>query len=570
LALGIRRLNPADRNQNPSKMTEPVISATLSSKGPWGRQLFYVSLIVVFAGLVRIPSLTQPLGPDQGIMSVIGKGILEGKLPYKDFWEMGSPAVFFTYALIFKIFGTRMAAVPVADLLVSMLTTYLIFLIAKTVWNEYAGYAGTLLFAFLGNGVRLGMHSGGDIAFGTFWYVSQRETFMLPLITAGFYFLLRSDTSRHRFLWLMGSGLLGGLAVMYKFPGMIIFLCIPVYLIASAGAKGIRRFSVEMLKRNLALGAGFSLAFIPFLFFFWSKGALGEMTDVIFGYVASVYGGAETNYPGLIKTALTRARFIAEENFIIWILFLVSSLHILVVERRKENMLMVGWGCTALVFLVSHREFFGYHFLMLLPPFCALSGYGLVRILGPTLRWRRVLAAEPEKAFTIFALIANLAFFTTLNYLHYTKFYYYVTGKISQEMYYSYFTAYPKHDFSFPADYAVARYIEGRTGKDDCIVTMGGTDAVIIFLSNRMPASRFIFSWVLFQGRHSEVERATRYRQEFLRDLRKNQPRYVVSIGSMERFGKFRDIYSYISEHYSLEKEFPDDRLVYGRRAFQN
>jgi hypothetical protein len=549
---------------------EPVAMQPAVMKGVWRRDILFVTLIVLFAGLVRLPSLPQPLGPDQGIMSVTGQGILEGRLPYKDFWEMGSPAIFFTYALIFKTLGTHMAAVPAADLLVSMLTTFLIFLTAKYVWNRNVGYVGALLFAFLGNGVRFGMHSGGEIAFGTFWYVAQRETFMLPLITASFYFLLRSAKSEHRSLWLGLAGFMGGLSVMYKFPGMVIFLCLPIYLNASAKAAGIRLFSTETLKRNLALGAGFILAFIPFIFFFWSKGALREMIDIIFGYVSSVYGGAETDYLGLVKTALTRMRFIAEENFIIWILFIVSSLHILAEERRKEGLLMIGWGCAALIFLLSHREFFGYHFLVLLPPFCMLSGYGLVKSLGPKLHWRRVLTGEPEKAFIILALLANLAFFTTLNYLHYTKFYYYGTGKISQKTYYSYFNAYPKHDFSFPADYAVARYVAEKTSPGDRIFTMGGTEAVINFLSQRRSASRFIFSWVLFQGRHSEVERAKRYRQELLGDLTRNRPRYIVSIGPLEKFRSFQDIYAFVNEHYFLEKEFPDGRFVYGLRELQS
>jgi len=63
-----------------------------------GKERFLVLCILLFAGIIRIPSLTQPIGPDQGLMAVIGEGILHGKLPYRDYWEMASPAIFFTYA----------------------------------------------------------------------------------------------------------------------------------------------------------------------------------------------------------------------------------------------------------------------------------------------------------------------------------------------------------------------------------------------------------------------------------------------------------------------------------------
>ena len=151
------------------------------------KHLFYLVLIILFAGLIRVPSLTQPLGPDQGIMSVIGEGVLNGELPYRDYWEMGSPAIFFTYALMFEILGTSTKAIPITDILVSMLSTFLVFMLSAHIWNRNVGYVSALLFAFFANGVRLGMHAGGDIAFGTFWYIAQRETFMIPLILASIF-----------------------------------------------------------------------------------------------------------------------------------------------------------------------------------------------------------------------------------------------------------------------------------------------------------------------------------------------------------------------------------------------
>ena len=86
-----------------------------------------------------------------------------------------------------------MGTIPITDTLVSMLTTFLIFLLADSLWNKGVGYASALLFAFFSNGVRFGMHAGGDIAFGTFWYIAQRETFMLPLIVASMYFIVKAE-----------------------------------------------------------------------------------------------------------------------------------------------------------------------------------------------------------------------------------------------------------------------------------------------------------------------------------------------------------------------------------------
>ncbi|PIS37413.1 MAG: hypothetical protein COT35_06140 [Nitrospirae bacterium CG08_land_8_20_14_0_20_52_24] len=533
------------------------------------KEIGFIFCLVAFAGVLRIPSLTQPLGPDQGIMAVIGQGILNGKLPYRDYWEMGSPAVFFTYALMFKLFGIRMVAIPITDILVSMLTTLLIYLLGRLVWNREAGYASALFFAFFSNGVRLGMHAGGDIAFGTFWYIAQRETFMLPLIVGSFYCILRAERGG-KSLWMLGwSGFLSGLTFIYKFPSLLIFFCLLLYLNKAVLIPRVKERWDGLLIKNFVLISGFVLALAPFVLFFISQGAFHEMTDVIFKYVYSVYGNIEHNYLSIIKMALTRTFFIAQENFILWIFFIATSIYMIFNERSKENLLMVLWGLASVLFVISHREFFGYHYLMVFPPFSMLAGYGIIKALGPRINLREIFTEEPGKAFIIFAILANLVFFATLNYMHYTKFYYYVTGKISQEEYYAFFDAYPKHDYSFPADYEAARYIVNHTEETDRIFVLGGTESVIYFLSQRTSPSRFIFSWVLFSRTHGRVPQAETYRQELLTDLRRKSPKYIVTIRPLDTFEQFSDIYSFIRNHYLLEKKLQDDRFLYVDRKYE-
>ena len=535
------------------------------------KEVLTVLLIVVFAGLIRIPSLTQPLGPDQGVVAVIGKGILNGELPYRDYWEMGSPAIFFTYALIFKVFGVSMAAIPIADMLVSMLTTLLIFLLARSIWDNKTGYVSALFFAFFSNGVCLGMHSGGDIAFGTFWYIAQRESFLLPLAVASIYLIVSSEIKQITSFRLFLSGLLAGLAFVYKFPAVLIFFCILIYLNGTVlwGKTGER--PTILVKKNVTLLLGFALAILPFGIFFVFKGAMSDMTDAVFKYVFSVYGNLEHNYLGIAKMGLTRTLFIGKEQFILWIFFITSSVYILVNSRTKENLLVVLWALASLFFVISHREFFGYHYLMVIPPFSILTGYGIIKALGPTFSVRQMFSSELGKAFVVLTLMANLLFFATLNYMHYTKFYYYVTGKINKIQYYDFFRAYPKHDYSFPADYSVAQYVAERTDVDDKIYIIGGIESVIHFLSERRSPSRFIFSWIILSPHmHSRVKQAELYREELLKALRAETPEYIITIRPIEHFHEFADIFRFVKANYILEKTFQDDRFVYTYKEHPN
>lgn len=543
--------------KEPETMTSDIKSSVNA------RETIFVLFIILFAGIVRIPSLTQPLGPDQGIMSVIGEGILNGGLPYRDFWEMGSPPIFFTYALMFKIFGAKMAAIPMTDTLVSMLTTFLIFLLARFIWDKKVGYASALFFAFFSNGIRLGMHAGGDIAFGTFWYIAQRETFMLPLMTASVYSLLKYQRDEKKLWTLILSGLLAGLTFAYKFPSLLIFLCLVMYMNGSFFFFRGGRQLKSLIIGNIALISGFVLALIPFALFFSMKGVLPEMVDVIFGFVSSVYGQMKHDYPGIIKMGMTKTFFIAKENFILWIFSVTSSVYIIKNDRMKENLLVVLWAMASVLFVVSHREFFGYHYLLVLPPFSVLAGYGFVTALGPDFNVRKIFTKELGKAFIVFALAVNLVFFTTLNFMHYTKFFYYITGKISKEDYYAFFNAYPKHEYSFPADYKVAQYIESHTGSEDKIYALGGIESVVYFLTKRKSPSRFIFSWIILSGVHGQVKRSEGYRKELLGDLKDKTPKYILTVKSLEFYKQFSDIYSFIMNNYNLEKVFPDDRFLY-------
>jgi hypothetical protein len=314
---------------------------------------------------------------------------------------------------------------------------------------------------------------------------------------------------------------------------------------------------------NIIIGIGFIAALIPFVIFFITKGAFNEMIDVIFRYVFSVYGQIEHNYLATLKRGVFHTFFIAEENFILWFFFIASSIYIITVDRIKENVFIVIWAAASFLFVISHREFFGYHYLVILPPFSILAGYGIANALGPQFNLKKIFTQDFQKAFILFALLVNLFFFAAINHMYYTKFFYYATGKISKEEYYAFFSAYPKHDYSFYSDYLVAQYIKEKTNDHDMIYIMGGIESVIHLLTGRDSPSRFIFSSIIFSESHGRVLQAEAYRNELLQDLKDKKPKYIISIRPIESFKKFQGIYNYLQNHYIFDKEFPDDRFVY-------
>src|SRR5688572_30950136 len=65
--------------------------------------------------LLRLPSLVQPMGADQGLYAYVGDRIGHGELAYRDAWDQKPPGIHYIYAALRAISATDIV-VPAADL----------------------------------------------------------------------------------------------------------------------------------------------------------------------------------------------------------------------------------------------------------------------------------------------------------------------------------------------------------------------------------------------------------------------------------------------------------------------
>jgi hypothetical protein len=61
------------------------------------------AILAVALLLVRLPSVVQPAGGDQGIYAYVGQSILKGEVPYRDAWDQKPPGIHFTYAAMLAL-----------------------------------------------------------------------------------------------------------------------------------------------------------------------------------------------------------------------------------------------------------------------------------------------------------------------------------------------------------------------------------------------------------------------------------------------------------------------------------
>src|SRR3954467_13755388 len=95
--------------------------------------------------IVRLPSLVQPMGPDQGLYAYVGERILHGELAYRDAWDQKPPAIHYIYAALRAVYPHD-AAVPGADLVAAALVAALIWGIGSRLGGPAAGGAAAVIF----------------------------------------------------------------------------------------------------------------------------------------------------------------------------------------------------------------------------------------------------------------------------------------------------------------------------------------------------------------------------------------------------------------------------------------
>src|SRR3954453_18887000 len=216
--------------------------------------------------VVRLPSLVQPMGADQGLYAYIGDRIRSGDLPYRDAWDQKPPAIHVTYAVMRAVLP-RDAAVPAADLIAAALIAVLLWQLGHTLAGGFVGPCASVVFLFLSNPAfaRLG---GVSVR-------AQCETFIAAAVTAAFVCLARTRDAERPVALCIVAGALFGIAFAFKYNTV-------AYLPAALFALLVwRQFTVRAI---VCVGVGFVMPVAAFAVWFAAGHALRDLYDATITY----------------------------------------------------------------------------------------------------------------------------------------------------------------------------------------------------------------------------------------------------------------------------------------------
>lgn len=198
-----------DSGTKPGPLRPPRLGGSLGAPHrlivPIGLGLLLYALAFVYF----LPGINQRVNTyDEGVIVYGATRVLQGEVPYRDFWTMYSPGQFYILAAAFKLFGTTIETERLLDTALRALIPLFGFLIAAQLTNRrtaLVAWAGTTVWA----------------AYYAYFYDKPWASYgstvypALAFCMAAMWSMARYFAERGR-CWLAASGVMLGVAALFR------------------------------------------------------------------------------------------------------------------------------------------------------------------------------------------------------------------------------------------------------------------------------------------------------------------------------------------------------------------
>jgi hypothetical protein len=318
-----------------------------------GKTFFWLTFaLIVF---VRLRLVDIAMERDEGEYAYAAWQILEGKLPYADFYNMKFPGVYYMYALVFRVAGLSMEAIRVWVLIMNGLTAFFLYKIAETrliykhpMPNDETKWIAAGLYLLL------------CISFGAQGCISNCEHFVVFFGMMGLWLL----TEKQFFL----SGLAIGLSVMMKQQGFGIGIFGGVTLLYELYNSDNKLLIIRQL---LLYCLSIVLPFCSLVAYVWQHNIFDK-----FYFFAIEYAAAYATILEPTFKEIYRYLSIFIDSPILWIIFFVGLGKIIKDFFKEKSFFTEGGGLLLLWLLsfmaVSAGWYYRPHYWQLMFPAVAL------------------------------------------------------------------------------------------------------------------------------------------------------------------------------------------------------
>ena len=200
-----------------SKSTKEInISETGQGISSLSSLLLYIAALLLFFTylFIRIRTFEIPLSRDEGSYAYLGRLAMQGKIPFKDFYEMKPPLLYYAYGLGNLLFGYSTTGLHVFSMILNLATAFFIYYLSKNFVSKPLSVLASAIYLIF------------CISEGGFGFAMVSEHIVNLLSIIAIFFLFNENTRYH----LIYSGVFFGLAISVKQSALLLFFAAFVYL----------------------------------------------------------------------------------------------------------------------------------------------------------------------------------------------------------------------------------------------------------------------------------------------------------------------------------------------------
>jgi hypothetical protein len=337
----------------------------------------FTRVLLVLAGaliLLRVPSLTQPMGGDQGLYAYVGDRILAGDLAYRDAWDQKPPGVHYVYAALRRI-SHRDVVVPAADLAAAVLTAGFVWLLAWRLGGPAAGALAAVFFLLLSD-PSMDRYGGVRVR-------AQAETFIALAVAAAVGIAVVGTRARR--LRMFAAGLLVGVVFTLKYNAGLYGIVV---------LAGVALMSGLTIVDVLAVVAGALIVPLAMLAVFWGGGALNDLYRATVVYNLQYSGETYARKVDMLRYLAVFPIRHARANPL-WFVGGLGCVALLVAGiRRRQLWIPILWTAAAcLSIAINGSRELPQYFVQAAPALAVAAGLGAAVALGRAPRAARWVAA---------------------------------------------------------------------------------------------------------------------------------------------------------------------------------
>ena len=366
--------------------------------------LLLLSLIFLVMGATQRAAVA-----DEGFSVYNAMRVMDGELPYRDFYALYAPGQFYTMAGLFRVFGLSLSVSRGFDVLLRLLLAVLVYLLARKLMSEkWALVPAVLAILTLGTCANFGYAMFPALVF------SLLSALCLLEFIAG-----------KRPAWLLAAGLATGVAEIYRQDvGFYTLACLSFVLLLYSFVHAPERRWRHILRWKLLYLAGVGLVVIPVVLYFIANGSARDFWLDLFVFPATIlHGVRSTPYPSFFPSPLPLSnlrgvaggwiRFYGPPILAFWVLIQTAFAWRANRQSKRSEVRLYGTVVLAILSLLLFAQAWSRNDPVHLIPMTIPAFILAVQMLAGYKVWRRPLLAKAAAGFVI-AILASVYVVTPL------------------------------------------------------------------------------------------------------------------------------------------------------------